>query len=974
MKPYDRPQWIGWAAITLLSSSLGVASCGSGSKANDDGTGGSAGAAGTAGSAGGGVDAGPNPQPGPGESCFDSDPSAIRVRMNPALTVLTPGQTRRVEVIVDPDFCEPTMVSFSSNDESVLSAPAAERIDLVTPRVYVDVVGGSVGQATLTASVPRGDGSDATATLPIDVRGPELPACTGTASGRVDDGGTLTLDLASIGLQAGATKPNSGSFLWHADPFDATIACGTDQVPSGFTAIGPAISFGPAALGFQREIPFSVPVNPAVMPDGARMRHVTVSYTGPRVQTPRVVGIADPRIERDGAGYKLTFLAPWLGTYQAVVKSDAGTVRRQRRLTHRAVIGVSMGGGGAAMVGLRHHDRFDVIAPLGGPVDWTWLIGHIERNHVGGFLPNDGVTPSGVAPLLTPTLPYEHSQSFNQWWYEFPKEGNGGTFDRSEYVQIFRDLALMFGNPNSHNTMPGAENLPAGVSPTDPTVVGNRSDRSCVSWVDPIDMHPDNDAQKALFDACPAERCANVLRLTNYFDDEFNPNGTFPVITVCDGTPQDETLSPYANTWKPGFNDKPLEVALAVDYNDNGVRDEDEPIIRSGHEPYSDVGADGLASDQEPGYIAGVNEDPAEDDWHPQFNPTGTENNLRWDTGEPFQDVGLDGVPNTSTSPYDFGEGNGTYDRSLGLQTFLERDSRTVIERQPFGTHPNELTDDALSRIDIWSDGGTRDLFNFGVDAQALIGAWGARGPIVHYYTGSQYIPGQDPTDPAQFVAGNIPWEDIPGGVLYRYGHIDPSDNDITRGSGQHVGTADEIVRRLQAALYYIGSRWPDAPTTLDDSSSLDPDPDVEQCIPNGACDFDFTDSRGRTGPVSVVFPPGYGNVGSRNKTYPVIYMLHGYGQTPEDLKASLLFLQNWMNSSADSSVTRLPKAILVFVDGRCRPGTGTDGESECVRGTFFTDSVRANGPKMEAWWLELMDEIDSRYRTMPESTVEWVE
>src|SRR6185436_2847399 len=63
----------------------------------------------------------------------------------------------------------------------------------------------------------------------------------------------------------------------------------------------------------------------------------------------------------------------------------AGTKTFSRRLTHRAVIGVSMGGGGSAQFGMRHHDRFDVLAPLGGPVDWTWLLHHIENNHLGGF-------------------------------------------------------------------------------------------------------------------------------------------------------------------------------------------------------------------------------------------------------------------------------------------------------------------------------------------------------------------------------------------------------------------------------------------------------------------------------------------------------------------------------------------------------------------------------------------------------------
>ena len=962
-------------ALSLCALLGASASCGSDEKKKGGGAGGAAGS--------GTEDSGaPNPRPGPGESCLPADPAVVRLRANPERVVVAPGQTRELEIAVDPDFCSIEHVSFSTSDDAVAAAPAAQRIDLVTPRVLVDITGGDVGTTTLTASVPRGDGTDATVDVVVDVRATDLPACSGSASGRVEAGKTVSgadgLSGASIGLQAsGQWTTNQASYLWHVEPFDATIDCASDQVPNGFSALGPAITFGPADRRLQRDIPLSVPVNPAAMPEAAFLRHVAVTYTGPRVSDPRVVPVTDPRIEPDGDGYRLAFTAPWLGTYQAVVKSDAGTVKRNRRITHRAVIGVSMGGGGAAMVGLRHHERFDVIAALGGPVDWTWLIGHIRDNHTAGWAKNDGPMPPTMIPgPPVPTLPYEHGSSFNQWWYEYPKEGNGGTFDRAEYVQIFRDLALMFGNPAYPNT-PGDEHIPLGVPVDHPSVVGNRADRSCAVWVDPIDGHPDNGNQKELFDQCPTERCdpANVLVLTNYFDDEFNPTGTYPVISVCDGTPQDETLSPYANTWKPGFDRVPLEVGLAVDYNGNNVRDENEPIIRSGHEPYRDVGPDGLASTAEPGYAAGTNEDPAGDDWHPQYNPTGTEGNLRWDAGEPFDDFGLDGVDGTASSPYDVGEGNGKFDESVGLQNFHSRDSRAVLEQASFATHPTPLDDDALARLDLWTDGGIRDLFNFSVDASALLGAWSARGRISHAYSGTHRMPGQNPAEEDTFIAGNMAWQDVAGGVFYRYGAIDPTDKDINNGNGQHVGPADQIVGRLQAALYYIGSRWPDAPRTLDDSASLDPDEDLEPCVINGACDFEFTDSRGRTGPVSVTFPPGYGNIGSKDKRYPVIYMLHGYGQTPEDLKASLLFLNNWMNSSADSSSSRLPKAILVFVDGRCRPnGAGANGETECIRGTFFTDSVRANGPKTESWWLELMDEIDSRYRTMDETEIEWTE
>ena len=954
------------ACVTALGSAIAMASCSS----DNGGT-----------TKKPTADAGPDanyPKPGPGEVCLQPpDPVFVALRFEPERLVLAPDEEREVDVVVVPDICVPTDVSFATGDESIIEAPAAQTADLLTPRLHVKVTGKASGKTTLTASIPKGDGTDATAVLDVDVRSKDLPTCSGTESGKLDDGVTISgsggLAGASIGLQSGATKPNSGSLLWHVDPFDATIGCGADQVPSGFTAIGPAITFGPETTVLKREIPFSVPINPAATPPGARLRHITVSYTGPHANTPRAIPIANPAIVPEGDGYVLKFSAPWLGTYQAIVKSDAGTLTRTRHLTHRALIGISMGGGGTAMFGMRNHDKFDVIAPLGGPVDWTWMLGYIEKNHLGGFLPNDGTTPpTQLGTMAEAPLPYEHPQSFNQWWYEYPKTGNGGSFPRSEYVQIFRDLALMFGNPNSYNPTPGAENLPAGISPTDKSVVGDHPGRECAVTVDPISGDPNEAKQKELNDNCPAERCKYTTVLQNYYDDEYNPNGTFPVITVCDGSPQNKDLTPYANTWSDTGNNKPLELALAVDYNNNGVRDEDEPILRQGHEPYDDVGTDGLADAQEPGYQAGVNDDPNGDDYHPQYNPTGTEGNYRWDEGEPYKDYGLDGVANTASSPYDFGEDNGKFDYAPGYRTFLERDSRSIIDQLPMATQAKKFDDDALARLDLWTDGGTRDLFNFAVDAQALTGAWASRGRIVHYYEEFHHIPGQDPTDPKSFVAGNIDWGDVPGGVLLRYGKVDPTQTDIDNGSGQHVGTVDEIARRLQSALYYIGSRWPDAPRTFDDDAAFDPIPGADPCEIDGTCDFSFTDSRGRTGPVSISLPTGYGHNGNIDKRYPVIYLLHGYGQTPEDLKAAIIFLKNWMNFGGDSKATRLPKAILVYVDGRCRSGKAD--EAECIRGTFYTDSVREKGPKMEGWFLELMDEIDKRYRTMPASDVEWTE
>ncbi|MFO0662020.1 MAG: hypothetical protein U0165_19635 [Polyangiaceae bacterium] len=456
---------------------------------------------------------------------------------------------------------------------------------------------------------------------------------------------------------------------------------------------------------------------------------------------------------------------------------------------------------------------------------------------------------------------------------------------------------------------------------------------------------------------------------TGYYDRKFNPKGTFPVITVCDGSPQDRQKSPWANTWTSQDNTAPLEVALAVDYNNNGVRDEDEPIISQGREPFDDVGADKLASKDEPGYEAGVNEDPAGDDYDPQYNPNGTEGNGMYDDGEPFEDVGIDGVAETKDSPYDTGEADGKFTMSKGLTRFFDRDSRSIIGQRstPAG---GKLDDNAFHRIDLWTDGGIRDLFNSHVAAQHLAGSMAARGRATSYFTNGLTMPGQEGRN--AFVPQAMRWDDMPGSVMFRYGPIDPTEDALKQGSGQHVGTIAELAQRLQTALYYISSRWPDAPKSFVEEAQGDPAPGVEKCVLLGNCSYEFTDSRGRKGPVQVNLPPGYGHSKLQDVRYPVIYLLHGYGQTPEDLGAAILFLANWMNSSLDSSGTRLAKAIIVYVDGRCREDA--NGNAECIRGTFYADSPRPTGVKLDSWFAELMQDIDSRYRTMGESEIDWTE
>ncbi|HHH10960.1 MAG TPA: hypothetical protein ENK23_02660, partial [Sorangium sp.] len=728
----SRPRWRPLVALGALSLVVASSSCG-----DDE------------------VTVTPTAKLGPGEICSTPNPMSVRAYFQPAQLVLAPGQRRTARLVVDPDFCVPTPVSFTSSTEAVAAPPPSGQIDYAAPTIDIDIEGGAEGDGTITALVPRGDGEVVEAVLRVNVRsaavtacaqGDALPATTLTAGAELAGAGTLA--QARIALPAGADKPNDGSYLWSVGPFDVAIDCAADIVPAGHLALGAAVTFGPSERVFPRDMPLAIPINPAAMPTAARWRHLHVAYSGPRFVAPRVIAVADPRLERDGDRWMLRFSAPRLGTYQAVIKTNAGTVTHTRRITHRAVIGISMGGAGTAQFGLRHHDLFDVIAPLGGPVDWTWMSYQIETQHTGGFRPiapgtkledigplerktcttnaacatdetclgvlNNPPTAGKCTFLSIPDEPYYHTQTFNTWWYEYPRNGNGGRFDRNQYLKIFRDLALMFGNPNGYN--PDALNLPTGVDPNHKSQTGDHTNGECKVWVDPLEG-PNQAAQQAIASSCPAERCSHTQTLTNYYDDEYNPDGTFPVITFCDGGPQNEALTPYANTWTVDGNNSPMEVALAVDYNGNGVRDELEPVIRSGHEPWDDWGTDMTPSMMEPGYNVTNNLDPSGDDYEPQYNPTGTEGDHRFQTGEAYRDYGLDGVMGTSGSIYDYGEGDGSFTVAPGLQRFWDYDAHSIVRNWPSAA-VKPLDDDALARIDFWTDGGTRDLFNFLVAAR----------------------------------------------------------------------------------------------------------------------------------------------------------------------------------------------------------------------------------------------------------------
>jgi len=975
------------------------------------------------------------PQPVPGEqTCDPAAVQAYKLTFDPPAIVVAPGESRPVRLILDPDVCIPSTVTFASSDESIVKSPPMAQVDLRHATYDFTVVGGSLPDSsphkiTLTATLNGPDGkpyvnqdtTQAVGTLPVDVRPPTLPACssgdatTGTLSGAaVTLNGKGTIANASIGSTANAFARTD----WLKLPaFDASIACAADLVgPSGidYQPLSQAVDFEPktqlsAITPLRRELDFAIPINPAAFPSAARMRHLEVLFSNARAKKPRPITIASPRIEATPDGnWVLRFSAPWFGTYQAVTRKDSGTRTHMRHLTHRAVIGFSMGGGGSATFGVRHHDQFDAIAPMGGPSDWTWLLWFVEHYAMGGFCPASDPNCTKYAPSDYPmTETYAHSEDFEHWWYE-NGSGNGGHFSRSDYLQIFTDLALMMNNSNGDSTDPKIPYFAAGPKSTDPWVVGDTtglqfpSTTHCGFTLSPL-SGPDNANENAIESQCAQTRCdpsRTFIVPNGYYDDEYNPNGTQQVISFCDG-PQlgdanNHAASPYEDTWQPITSPSqayPMNLALAVDLNKNGVRDQGEPVIRSAHEPWDDCGTDGLCDPQEPGYDAVANPDPDGDDYDFQINPTGTEGDHRYQQGEPFKDYGLDGVQGTASSPYDKGEGDGKFTLASGLANFYEADPHSIL--RGWSTLAAPFTDDELSRFSIWSDGGVRDLFNFAAVANHFEGAIASRrtsdGHLlksVAFYNGFNMLPGQDPTSPDTFLPAAIRWADLAGAPSLRYGNVDASPQDILNGDGMHVGTGAQILYRIEAAFYYVAQQWPDADRLLTNPSKDNPETTTSNelgtsCEMLGHCETNFTGSaatNNRTGPIAITLPPGYALEENRLRDvrYPVVFVLHGYGQKPEDLEALQIISNNFMNDGTRSYNSRLAKFIAVYIDGRCRVAGGPNAQEgadetqqpECIQGGFYLDSVRPNGPKFDTWFDEVVQYIDKNYRTMPASDV----
>jgi len=725
------------------------------------------------------------------------------------------------------------------------------------------------------------------------------------------------------GAPAATTSPDGASSC--TDGAAVTLARTSDLSVDGYTAVGPAFTASGSGP-FPHGIDFVVPFDPLKVKPTLSTEIVILAKRGNAPAHNALVS----NIAVETLYSKVHFHAPDVGTFQVAVRTDTGrTVTRH--YTYRLFAGPSMGGFGSSVNFWLHPERYDGIAVMGadpGP-DLTYTLGMIHDFFVAGFCTAaDG--PGKIGQLCMPARKLLDDQKeiysdFEHFPYQ-AGEGVGLTLKRTLFVRANRDLARAMGNAAYYNGNTPSY-LPPGV--------------------------PDSYLQLSV-----ADQCAKPVVLKNFFDARFNPDGRFDVITFCDGN---DSAAMGLGNFDPSVPETdPVQILLAVDVNGNGKRDSGEPVIVQSNEPWQDVGTDGVPDAQEPGYDPVTNPDPNGDDYHYLWNPGGTEGNWRYDEGEPFVDSGVDGIQGagcpmgSAPNCWDFGEGNGKFDQTAGQLNWRKHDPRQNLEA---------MAVDAFDRVDTYYDAGIRDFFNAHLSTNALMGALTAKHQSVRAYDG---FPALLRLGTAAENAFEITKLDIPSlgrHVYVRYGDPDATDAQVmSTGDGRHVGTALQAVHRAQMMLNWAGWRWPDADRRLPMLTSPRTDNNV------------LVQDNGRMSPYVVVLPPGYDSPDQQNVTYPVVYMGHGLGMKPEDLAQVAVVAGNSMVSSNEAK--RLPKFIIVSLDGACRPD-GQDvtqkpivaGGDLCEEGAFYTDHP-AGQYLGESMILKIQDEMATKYRVRPEADV----
>lgn len=663
-----------------------------------------------------------------------------------------------------------------------------------------------------------------------------------------------------------------------------------------------------------------------------------------------------------------------------------------RTYNFHALAGMSMGAIGTAwLAGDGHTGGLDAIAMLGGPVDAAYFLNNMERNLMGGFCPLEeleALAKEDPTKLNDPKalnceagrkyFEYELPQNYNHWRFT----QSGGAFDRDSYLNIFEDLSLAIGNPLSANPL-------SAVFPVQELNKANHNSALCMP--------------------------GNEIVIEGMKQWEYNPEGKYNLISFCDGQSipyycDDEALTQVdfcsgktaqafcadlgAEAKRAGkgprenpdlyFSEmgrydpcqtytRPVTFGLAVDINGNGKRDFHEPVVTFGRERFEDVGSDGCANDKEDGNggctASGQTGDPNGDDFDLINNPLGTEGNFMWDPGEPFDDFGLDGVADTG----DFGEGDGKYTDGPHRARFFQRDLRERFK---------SISLAELDSLNVYMDGGIRDVFNLGLSGDVIHSALRAILPDVsRRWTSFLDIPTYtgDPWERGFYNGLLTDYDKLGRNVFVRFGSDQQTPAEIRDGAGDHVGTIPELAARFETFQKWLSHVW--------DTPLGEPEPMRSLSPPQENIVY-FSEALKANRNFGLALPPGYDDPENADKRYPVFMLGHGYGMDSSSMSTMQLLFGMYMEAGD------LHQMIIAYPSGRCcftRPDGSKDcreddenGEPldrtpgyvrECIKGNFYQNRVGYEVGKDTSRYgdsiFEIFEYIDKNYRVLEPMTVE---
>ncbi len=552
-----------------------------------------------------------------------------------------------------------------------------------------------------------------------------------------------------------------------------------------------------------------------------------------------------------------------------------------RNYTFKGIGGMSMGAG-ALTLHVNHQGVFDHVAANGGYINYYYLADFFRRAFFGGFCSmetilanieevNDPDSQALKCGPVAPRDPWEFAVDFNNWH----ADDSGGTWDRDFYLEAIEGICTAMGNIANYN--PDHPYLPAGVP---------------VEWAAPGDT---------------TERCTNPYKVgkPHNYNAEYNPDGEYDLVTFCDGEEPVQGGKENPDYWTllgaydPAYEHRrPVNLALAVDYNGNGRRDMHEPLVMNIMERFEDFGVDGCPDALEDGNggctANGAAGDPNGDNYDLINNPFGTQGNNLWDEGEIYNDFGLDGVDGTA----DFGEGDGEFTINPHAQEAIDRSVSTWIKN---------ATQEELDAVDITFDGGIRDALHALTSTYGLAQQLKAREPNTKIYNDfvrfddSLCPMGKDSTLDSAGDKCKLDAKSVGKNLLVAYGNPNATEAEIKKGDGKHVGSGNEIFNRAWTMMVTPVTRWPGVDWT---KCSVGTD------AGSTAYSTFYSEALQNRYGYAYSIPPCYNT--DTDKTYPLYIYLLGHGMMANDSIAVGLVFNMMMK------IGKMGKFMLVIPEGQC--------------------------------------------------------